>query len=85
MPRVSVILPTHNRPVLLVEALTSLLAQTFTDGEALIVDDASTTPVTIDEGDRRIRVLHYSLSQGSAAAKNTGIKGALCRDTQIPG
>lgn len=76
MPRVSVIIPTHNRPILLVEALTSLLAQTFTDWEALIVDDASTTPVTIDEGDKRIRVLHHSSSQGGAAAKNTGIKGA---------
>lgn len=76
MPRVSVIIPTHNRPVLLVEALTSVLAQTFTDWEALIVDDASTTPVTIDEGDKRIRVLHHSSSQGGAAAKNTGIKGA---------
>ncbi|BAN36773.1 family 2 glycosyl transferase [Sulfuricella denitrificans skB26] len=76
MPRVSVIIPTHNRPVLLAEALTSLLAQTFTDWEALIVDDASTTPVTIDEGDKRIRVLRHSSSQGGAAAKNAGIKDA---------
>jgi GT2 family glycosyltransferase len=60
MPRVSVILPTHNRPVLLAEALTSLQVQTFTGWEVLIVDDASTTPVSIDNGDKRIRVLHHS-------------------------
>lgn len=77
MPRVSVILPTHNRPVLLAEALTSLLTQTFTDWEVLIVDDASTTPVTIDEvDDKRIHILRHSSSQGGAAAKSTGIKGA---------
>lgn len=76
MPRVSVVIPTHNRPTLLGESLASLREQTFTDWEALIVDDASTTPVTMDEGDKRIRVLRHSSSQGGAAAKNTGIKGA---------
>lgn len=76
MPRVSVILPTHNRPVLLAEALTSLRTQTFTDWEVLIVDDASATPVTINEEDKRIHVLRHSSSQGGAAAKNTGIKNA---------
>ncbi|MDP3687195.1 MAG: glycosyltransferase, partial [Sulfurimicrobium sp.] len=57
MPRISVIIPTHNRPVLLAEALTSLLAQTFTDWEAVIVDDASSPPATVDDKDARIHVL----------------------------
>ncbi|MDP2962333.1 MAG: glycosyltransferase family 2 protein [Sulfurimicrobium sp.] len=76
MPRISVIIPTHNRPVLLAEALTSLLAQTFADWEAVIVDDASSPPATVDDKDARIHVLHHNASQGGAAAKNSGIKNA---------
>ena len=77
MPRISVIMPTHNRPVLLAEALASLRAQTFSDWEAVIVDDASSPPVTADDRDARIHVLHHKVAQGGAAAKNTGIKSAL--------
>lgn len=76
MPRISVIIPTHNRPVLLTEALTSLRAQTFTDWEAVIIDDASSPPVTVEGLDTRIRVLRHNSSQGGAAAKNTGINSA---------
>lgn len=76
MPRVSVIIPTHNRPALLAESLASLREQTMTDWEAIVVDDASSPPVTIEEMDQRIRVLHHSDSQGGAAAKNTGINNA---------
>ncbi|PWB59924.1 MAG: hypothetical protein C3F18_00405 [Nitrosomonadales bacterium] len=76
MPRVSVIIPTHNRPSLLAEALASLLAQTFSDWEAVIVDDASSPPVSVGDKDARIHVLHHNASQGGAAAKNTGIKSA---------
>jgi len=76
MPRISVIIPTHNRPALLAEALLSLREQTLTDWEAIIVDDASSTPVTISETDARIRILRHTKSQGGAAAKNAGIREA---------
>ena len=45
MARVSVVVPTHNRPHLLVRAVRSVLAQTFSDLEVLIADDASTGDV----------------------------------------
>jgi glycosyltransferase involved in cell wall biosynthesis len=75
-PRVSVILPTHNRPTLLREALDSLCVQTFTDWEAIIIDDASTPAVTLDRDDARVRIIRHEIAQGGAAAKNTGIQNA---------
>jgi glycosyltransferase involved in cell wall biosynthesis len=41
-PKVSVVLPTHNRAGLVGKAIESVLMQTFSDWELVIVDDAST-------------------------------------------
>lgn len=73
---VSVILPTHNRPQLLREAIDSLLRQTFTNWEALIIDDASTPPAEHTD-DPRIRLVRHEAGKGGAACKNTGIRLAL--------
>lgn len=75
-PAVSIVLPTHNRPALLLEAIDSLLRQTRTDWEALIVDDASSPPAVVPD-DPRIRVVRHDRGKGGAACKNTGI--ALAR------
>lgn len=46
MPRISVLMPVYNtRPDHLREAMDSILSQTFTDFEFLILNDASTDPV----------------------------------------
>jgi glycosyltransferase involved in cell wall biosynthesis len=42
VPAVTVLLPTHNRARYLAEAIDSVLAQTFTDIELLVLDDGST-------------------------------------------
>ena len=77
IPAVSVILPTHNRPHFLSEALASLIAQKESRWEAIIVDDASDIPVDIraytDQLRGRARVIRHTYRQGGAAAKNTGI------------
>jgi glycosyltransferase involved in cell wall biosynthesis len=80
IPAVSVILPTHNRPHFLREALASLIAQKESRWEAIIVDDASDIPVDIsafsDQLRGRARVIRHTYPQGGAAAKNTGITHA---------
>lgn len=42
MPLVTIVVPVHNREDLLPETLDSVLAQTFTDWECIVVDDHST-------------------------------------------
>lgn len=77
-PRLSVIVPTHERPALLEKAWESLAAQSFGDFEALIVDDASAdaTPEKIAElarRDPRVRGLRLARNAGPGAARNAAI------------
>ncbi|MCZ2394637.1 MAG: glycosyltransferase family 2 protein [Chitinophagales bacterium] len=77
MPKFSVVIATYNRVFLLERALNSLLRQTFSDWEAIIVDDGSTdnTKRLIDEyakKDERFRYF-YQNNKGVDAAKNYGV------------
>ena len=81
-PRLSVILPTFERPALLAKAYESLRAQTFQDFEIVIVDDASRdeTPQQIAELaalDGRVRGLRAERNGGPGAARNLAL--AACR------
>lgn len=63
MPKLSVIVPVYNTEQYLRECIDSILAQTFTDFELILVDDGSTdrSGVICDEyanKDKRIRVIH---------------------------
>jgi glycosyltransferase involved in cell wall biosynthesis len=70
---VSVVLPTHNRPALLAEALQSIAAQTIGDWEVIVVDDASDPPAQLlATEDKRLHVVRLKASRGGAGAKNTG-------------
>ena len=73
MPQVSVLMPVYNAARYLAEAVESVLAQTFTDFEFVIVDDGSTdrSPAMLDayaKRDARIKIIRRP---------NTGIVGAL--------
>lgn len=81
-PRLSVIVPTFERPELLEIAYQSLRAQTFTDFEVIVVDDASgdDTPQKIAElaaHDARVRGLRLERNSGPGAARNRALE--LCR------
>lgn len=70
MPRFTIIIPAYNAAATLPLAARSVLSQTFTDLELIIVDDGSTdaTPAICDEigrADSRVRVLHgTNIGQG---------------------
>jgi len=77
-PGVSVIIPCYNHAHYLPDAVNSVLAQTFTDWEALIVDDGSTDntrEVAAQFTDSRIRYI-YQENRGLSGARNTGIRAA---------
>lgn len=79
MSTVSVVVPTHERADVLQRAIESVLDQTFTDIEVIVVDDASTDNTeSIVEGydDPRIRYIRHEENRGGSAARNTGIKAA---------
>lgn len=80
---VSVIIPTHNRADLLPRAVWSVLKQTYSNLECIIVDDASnddTEGVVRQFADSRLVYLHHETNRHASAARNTGImhaKGGL--------
>lgn len=74
MPRVSVIVPTRDRPEYLAEALASLRSQTYRDFETIIIDDGSQQPVS-GGGRPGVRVVRQCHG-GRAAARNAGLRVA---------
>jgi len=77
MPLVSVIIPTYNREKYVVEAIESVLAQTYQNFEIIIVDDGSTDGTEKILEPYRDRVVYiYQENQGPSVARNTGIRRA---------
>ena len=80
MPKISVIMPVYNtKEEYLREAIESVLAQTFTDFELIIVDDASTSNIdtTVHSyQDQRIQYYRLEVNQGAAAARNYALSKA---------
>lgn len=79
-PRVSVIMPVYNtQKDFLEQAIESMLMQTYTDFELLIVDDASTTDIfsiVCRYDDKRIKYIRLPQNKGAANARNLGINRA---------
>jgi GT2 family glycosyltransferase len=75
MAAVSVIIPTFNRAHKIARAVASVLYQTFTDHEVLVVDDGSedATAEVLKPFRSRIKCIHHSKNRGVSAARNTGI------------
>ena len=79
-PFFSVIIPTFNRKATISRAINSLLAQTETDWEAIIVDDGSTDDTCYElrpllDQFENIKYLKQK-NRGAAGSKNTGIQHA---------
>ena len=82
MPKVSVIMPVYNtKEEYLREAIESILNQTFSDFELLIVDDASINGVLsilrgYEQKDERVSVIENSKNRGVSVARNIGLNRA---------
>ena len=77
MPTVSIIIPVYNAQTTVARTLRSLLEQTHTDWEAILIDDGSTddSPGILADfawRDDRFRIIRQS-NAGLAAARNTGL------------
>lgn len=74
---VSVIIPTYNRKATIVKAIESVLEQTYSDIECIVVDDCSTdgTYEVVEKiDDRRLKYFKLSENMGACYARNFGIE-----------
>jgi glycosyltransferase involved in cell wall biosynthesis len=83
-PRISAIIPFYNNEAFLAEAIDSVIAQTFTSWELLLVDDGSGTAATTiakeyaERYPRKIRYFEHAghLNHGISATRNVGVRHA---------
>ena len=76
VPRVSVFMTTFNGAGLLRESIGSILAQSFSDFELVVVDDCSTDEtqaILADCDDPRLRIYRTPRNLGVAGARNFGV------------
>ena len=77
VPPVSVVIPSFNRLNMTIRAVESVLAQTLSDFEVIVIDDGSESnqvyPSRMIE-DERVRLVRHSANLGVSAARNTGVK-----------
>jgi glycosyltransferase involved in cell wall biosynthesis len=78
MAAVSVIIPTFNRAHQIARAVASVLYQTFTDYEILVIDDGSedATPEVIEPFRSRVKCITHPRNRGVSASRNTGIRAS---------
>jgi glycosyltransferase involved in cell wall biosynthesis len=79
--KVTIITRTKNRPILLARALSSVLSQTYTDWELIVVNDGgdeSEVTSLLAQYERafsdRLKVIHHLESKGMEAASNAGLR-----------
>lgn len=79
MKKVSVIIPMHNSSKHIKECLESVINQTYSNLEIIVVDDASldnSIELVKCIQDDRIKIIELKENVGAAIARNTGIKSA---------
>jgi glycosyltransferase involved in cell wall biosynthesis len=79
-PRITVVIPTRDRPTLLVRAVRSALQQTFRDIEVLVVIDgeqgSETAESVVRLRDNRVRYILLPQQVGGSEARNIGVREA---------
>ncbi|PET00263.1 glycosyl transferase family 2 [Priestia megaterium] len=78
-PLVSVVIPTYNRGNIIENTINSVLNQTYSNLEIIIVDDCSndnTEDVVKSFHDERIKYIKHTKNSNGSVARNTGIKNS---------
>lgn len=78
-PLVSVVIPTYNRANIISNTINSVLNQTYSNLEIVIVDDFSndnTEDVVKSFNDSRIKYIKHTKNSNGSVARNTGIKSS---------
>src|SRR6185437_1348576 len=78
-PLVSAVIPTRNRPALVLSAIRSALRQTWRRMEVIVVvdgPDAETAASLAGVTDARLRVITLPEASGGCAARNAGVQAA---------
>jgi glycosyltransferase involved in cell wall biosynthesis len=72
--KISIIIPFFNRILVLLEAVKSVISQSYTNIEVLLIDDGSTDDLTPLKAFKDSRIHYvYQEHQGASAARNLGI------------
>ncbi|MDO5510807.1 MAG: glycosyltransferase family 2 protein [Weeksellaceae bacterium] len=75
-PLISVVIPLYNQEKYIAESVNSVLAQTYTHFQLIIVDDGSTDAslqaIAMQQADARVQI-HRQANAGVSAARNAGI------------
>ena len=79
-PLVSIIMPTYNRQSIIKKAIDSVLTQTYSNFELIIIDDASEDDTVeylkTNFDDERIKILCNTENRRCSGARNVGLKNA---------
>ena len=75
VPRVSIVVPTYNRTRYIKRTIESILLQTYSSYEVIVIDDGSTddTRIVLQNYQNRIKYV-YQENKGVSAARNHGIQ-----------
>ena len=79
VPKISVIIPVYNSEKYIFQAVESIVNQTFTDFELIIINDGSTDrseEIILSFTDSRIRFFRNEINLGIVPTRNSGLKMA---------
>ena len=79
VPRVTVVMAVYNAAPFLREAIASVLTQTYSDFELIVVDDSSSDDslsIVQSFGDPRMRIIRHHTNAGAAVSRNDAILAA---------